>query len=88
MGATTNDLRKLGALIRSRRKDARLTAIQVASLSGVSRRLLAEVENGKRPNVGLAALLRILQTLGLDLEVKARGLPGTRDSSLRRPADA
>jgi transcriptional regulator with XRE-family HTH domain len=78
MSATITNARQLGAAIRERRKDARLTAAQAASLARVSRRLLVELEGGKRPNVGFAALLRILDLLGLDLEVQARGLPGTR----------
>jgi transcriptional regulator with XRE-family HTH domain len=71
-------IRELGATIRRRRKAAGLTAAQAAEWARVSRRLLVEVEGGKRPNVGLAAVLRILTVLGLDMEVRTRGLPGTR----------
>ncbi len=81
------NVRQLGAAIRTRRKEAQLTATQAAALARVSRRLLVEVEGGKRPNVSLSALLRVLEVLGLDLEVKPRGLPGTRASSGRRPHD-
>ena len=70
--------RQLGAAIRAQRKAALLTATRVASFAKVSRRLLGEVEGGKRPHVGFSALVRILEVLGLDLEVKARGLPGTQ----------
>jgi transcriptional regulator with XRE-family HTH domain len=75
---TISTSRQLGATIRSRRKEARLTVAQAASFARVSRRLLTEVEGGKRPNVGFSALMRILDVLGLDLEVRARTLPGTR----------
>jgi transcriptional regulator with XRE-family HTH domain len=74
---TINTSRQLGATIRSRRKEARLTNAQVAAFAKVSRRLLTEVEGGKRPNVGFSALIRILEVLGLNLEVRARTLPGT-----------
>lgn len=76
MSTLITNARQLGAAIRERRKDARLTATQVASLARVSRRLLVELEGGKRPHVGFGALLRVLEVLGLDLEVQARGLPG------------
>jgi transcriptional regulator with XRE-family HTH domain len=69
--------RELGDSIRARRKEVGLSAADTAALSRVSRRLLIELERGRRPNVGLSGLLRILQVLGLDLEVKSRGLPGS-----------
>jgi len=77
-------MRQLGAAIRARRKDVRLAATHAAALASVSRRLLIELEGGKRPNVGFAAVLRILDVLGLDLTVGARSLPGTRARG-RRP---
>ena len=84
MSPTIRNARQVGSAIRTRRKEVELTAAQVAALARVSRRLLVEVEGGKRPNVGFSALLRILDVLGLDLEVKGRGLPGTRVPSGRR----
>ncbi len=69
--------RDLGSRIRERRDEAGLTADQVAELARVSRRLLLELEQGKRSNVGFSNVLRILQVLGLRLEVASRGLPGT-----------
>ena len=67
----------LGRQIRLRRKAVGLTADQTASLAGVSRRLLLELEQGKRPNVGLANVLRILELLGMGMVLSPRGLPGT-----------
>jgi len=84
MSPTISTARQLGAAIRTRRKEARLTATQAGVLARVSRRLLVEVEGGKRPNVGFSALLRILEVLGLDLEVRVRSLPGTETPSGRR----
>lgn len=52
--------RELGSLIRNRRQEAGLTATEAADLAGVSRRLLLEVERGKRSNVGFTAVMRIL----------------------------
>jgi len=78
MNPSISNARQLGAAIRARRKEARLTATQAAAFARVSRRLLTEVEGGKRQNVGFSALIRILDVLGLDLEVRVRTLPGTR----------
>jgi HTH-type transcriptional regulator / antitoxin HipB len=78
MSPTISNTRQLGTAIRTRRKEIQLTASQTAGLARVSRRLLTELENGKRPNVGISAVIRILEVLGLDLEVRVRGLPGTK----------
>jgi transcriptional regulator with XRE-family HTH domain len=85
MSPTIANARQLGATIRTRRKETQLTATQAAALARVSRRLLLELEGGKRPNVGLSAVLRVLQVLGLDLVVEARGLPGTTTRGGRQP---
>ena len=66
---------ELGRQIRQRRKAAGLTADQLASMAGVSRRLLLELEQGRRPNVGLAHVLRILELLGVDVVLSPRGQP-------------
>jgi transcriptional regulator with XRE-family HTH domain len=84
MPQSISSARQLGVEIRARRKQTQLTATEAAALARVSRRLLIELERGKRPNVSLSAVLRILAILGLDMEVKARGLPGTRPSSRLR----
>ncbi len=68
---------ELGALIRERRQAVGLTGARTAELARVSRRLLLELERGKRPNVALATVLRILTVLGLEVDVRPRGLPGT-----------
>ncbi len=67
----------LGRLIRERRETVGLTATHAAKLAGVSRRLLIELERGKRRNVGTFAVFAILEILGLRMEVKPRALPGT-----------
>ena len=85
MTPTISNARQLGAAIRARRKETRLTATQAASFARVSRRLLTEVEGGKRQNVSFSAVIRILDVLGLDLEVRVRSLPGTRAVEGRWP---
>jgi transcriptional regulator with XRE-family HTH domain len=75
-----HDITDLGRMIRERRKAVDLTATQAAEMAQVSRRLLIELERGKRRNVGMSAVLRILELLGLEMEIEPRGLPGTRRS--------
>ncbi len=70
-------IRDLGRQIRNRRKEVGLTADDVADLAGVSRRLLLELEQGKRINVGFSKVLRIIETLGLSLDLNPRGFPHT-----------
>lgn len=67
----------IGSAIRQRREAVGYTATEAAALAGVSRRLLIELERGKRANVGASNLLRILAMLGLQMTVRPRGLPGT-----------
>ena len=69
-------LKDLGEQVRLRRKAVGLPADEAAALAGVSRRLLLELEQGKRSNVGFSKVLRILALLGLRMEVSLRGLPG------------
>jgi len=76
-----HDTRELGALLRQRRKATGLTTTQAATMAGLSRRLLSELERGKRRNVGIRAVFAIADLLGLSIAVEARGLPGVRDRS-------
>jgi transcriptional regulator with XRE-family HTH domain len=71
-------VKELGSQVRTRRREVGLTAAQVADVAGVSRRLVLELEQGKRRNAGLANVLKILEVLGLHLEITRRGLPGAR----------
>lgn len=61
----------LGALIRKRRLDKGLTQTQLASLTGVSLRLISELERG-RGSVSFDRTLRICQRLALDLCLRPR----------------
>jgi transcriptional regulator with XRE-family HTH domain len=66
------DLNELGAILRRRRQALALTQGEAAGVSGVSLRLWSEVERGERPNVSFTTALRMLNTIGLDLEVRER----------------
>jgi transcriptional regulator with XRE-family HTH domain len=62
---------QLGARVRRRRTDLRLTQEELAAVARVTPRLLGEVERGK-PTAQLVGVLRILAALGLDLHLGAR----------------
>lgn len=61
----------LGKEIRAQRKKAGLTLTAAAELMGVSRRLLVELENGKR-EAALPTVFAILRALGLEVFVGER----------------
>jgi transcriptional regulator with XRE-family HTH domain len=67
-----DDLEELGQQIRGQRRALGLTQPDAASLGGVSVALWSDLERGKRENVSFGAVLRILQTLGFDLELTPR----------------
>ena len=73
----------LGKLVRARRLETGLTAQQAADLAGVSRRLLIELETGKRRQAGLANVMRILEMLGLRVDVASRCLLVDRSAGSR-----
>lgn len=73
------DLTDIGRTIRERRRTLQLTQVEAAHLSGVSQRLWSECERGERLNMSVDTLLRMLQTIGLDVALLPR--PVTQDSS-------
>ena len=66
---TTEDL---GHAVRNARIAAGLDQITAAGLLGVGPRFLGELERGK-PTVRLHLVLRVLERLGLELDLRPRG---------------
>jgi HTH-type transcriptional regulator / antitoxin HipB len=58
----------LGNAIRERRRSLGIDQETLASIAGVSRKLVSEIERGK-PTVRLDGLIRVLEALGLRLEI-------------------
>lgn len=59
---------ELGAVVKGRRTDLRLTQAELARRAGVARKSIVELESGKtQPALGLT--LRVLEQLGLGLGV-------------------
>lgn len=68
---TVFDQETLGDLVRARRKELSLTLEEAAERLGVSKRLLLDMEKGRR-GVRIDTVIRILNLLGLDLMVRGR----------------
>ncbi len=65
----------LGSAVRRARRDRRLRQEDVALSAGTGARFVGELERGK-PTVQLDALLRVMQALGIALEVDDGGTDG------------
>jgi HTH-type transcriptional regulator/antitoxin HipB len=65
-------LEDLAGVVRRRRQEEKLTLDEAADRFGVGRRLLVELEQGKR-NVRAGTLLDLLQLLGYDVVLRRRG---------------
>ena len=58
---------EIGRVLRDARKAQALSRAELAATSGVSVRLVAELERGERPNVSLETALQLLNALGIAL---------------------
>jgi len=68
MRGNTDSYANLGSAIRSRRRALKLTQEDLSDISGVSLRLVHELEHGKE-TVRLGNLIKILSSLGLHMEL-------------------
>jgi y4mF family transcriptional regulator len=62
----------LGRLVRETRNSQGLTQSQLASVSGVGRRFISDLEAGKK-SCHLDKTLSVIMMLGLDLQIQQRG---------------
>lgn len=58
--------------IRERRKFLKITQIELAEITGISRRSLQEIESGKS-NPSVNQLLKILEALGMEMKLDIKG---------------
>lgn len=66
-----HNAQELGALIRRRRRELGLTQTEVADVANVNLRFVSELERGK-PTARLENVMRVLATLGIELEARIR----------------
>jgi y4mF family transcriptional regulator len=72
MTSPLHSFAEAGNLVRDRRKTLGYTQAEVAGLCGTGTRFISDLENGKE-RVEFGKALAVLQALGLDLLLKARG---------------
>lgn len=77
---TVRSIGDLAAAVRGRRKDLGMNQAELARRAGVSRKWIYEFEAGK-PTAELSLLLRVLDELGLALDVAPRpDVPASGDA--------
>jgi HTH-type transcriptional regulator / antitoxin HipB len=82
-----HSIRDLAAVVRGRRKDLGMSQAALAERAGVSRKWIYEFESGK-PTAEFGLLLRVLDALGLELDVSAGSASLTADRDARELLDA
>ena len=65
--------KQLGKLIQQRRKELKLTQIDLALISEISTKQLSNIEQGK-VSTTIDMLSKICETLGLSIELKIKGI--------------
>lgn len=63
---------EVGAALRARRKQLKLTQLDLAELAGVSVRFLSDLERGK-PSVQLGMVMAVAHTLGWRIDFSLAG---------------
>lgn len=63
------DPKKLGALIKARRKEMKITQTEVAKFCNLSHTGIGKIENGIS-DVKLSTLLKLFKILGLKIQIK------------------
>lgn len=69
MSANVHDSTPVGQIIRQKRRRLGLNQGELSDLSGVSRRTISALENGKR-SIQLDGLVAVLTVLGLKLDIR------------------
>ena len=67
-----SDSLELGKAIRERRRELAYTQKYISDVTGLSVSFLSDLENGK-PTCELGKTIRLINLLGLDLNIEARG---------------
>jgi y4mF family transcriptional regulator len=73
-----NSLEQIGDIIRKRREILGLLQPQLSEISGVSRRTIQLIENGKA-NPSLETLLKIAEVLGMEFHLEIKDSPNLKE---------
>jgi transcriptional regulator with XRE-family HTH domain len=68
---------KIGKEIRLERRARKLTQKHLATVLGMSRTTIGQIERGTVQDLGVRKLIRIMEFLGLELRVRPIGRPPT-----------
>ncbi len=71
-----SELAHLGALVRTRRKELRVSSTAAAEAAGISRVTLHRIEKGE-PTVAIGSWIRVMDALGLTFDVAVKGRPAS-----------
>lgn len=66
-----SDLKAIGALLRTKRKEMKLTQTEAAGLCNVGTRFVSDLENGK-PTMHFDKALKVLNRFGLTFGIRER----------------
>ena len=77
----TQNPEQLGAAIRARRKELKVTQKDLALTCGTGLRFIIDLEKGK-PTCQIGKTLQVLQALGLNFRITGLGAPADRDEKL------
>lgn len=77
---------EIGRQIKQARKQRKLSQAELAMMLGMSRTTIGQIEKGTVQEIGVRKLIRILETLKLELRVRVAGQPPTLDE-LREEGD-
>ena len=70
---------EIGKYIRQERKKRKMSQAALASMLGMSRTTIGQIENGTVQDIGIRKLIRVLEILDLELRVRSAGTPPTLD---------
>jgi len=70
---------EIGKYIRQERKKRKMSQAALASMLGMSRTTIGQIENGTVQDIGIRKLVRVLEILDLELRVRRTGTPPTLD---------
>lgn len=68
-----SNINDLGVLVRKYREDNELSQETAAGLLGVSRKLLSEIETGRKNTIEVGKIFQILHRMGLEIRVARKG---------------
>ena len=66
-----SDLKAIGIMLRSKRKQMKLTQAEAAGLCNVGTRFISELENGK-PTMHFDKVIKVIKRFGLSLGIRER----------------